>query len=491
MALAPHVRNKHMEVVGATGQKIRHVDGIGGGTIKRAGRFRILVTSVALSALCCAPPASAQGARQEELPRNGHGALPGPSNDLLAELESIYKDIHANPELAMQEHRTAGIAAKWLRQHGYEVSEKVGGTGVVGLLRNGEGATVLLRADMDALPMKENTGLPYASKKVITDKSGQEVPVAHSCGHDMHVTWLIGATRLLAENRDKWRGTVMAVFQPGEETGEGALAMVKDGLTKRFPKPTVALAQHVLPLAAGQTAIRSGLLLSQSNSLRVTLFGRGGHGSSPQKTIDPVLMAAATVMRLQTVVSREIGMTDNAVVSVGSVQAGSSANIIPDQAVLQLNIRTFNDQVRDTVLSSIKRIINAEAAASGAPKPPEITMLPGEFPLTINDEDATRKVAEALRQRFGAERVRPTGPTSASEDFSVITRAWKVPSVYWIIGGVDPKKYAEAEKAGRLNELPSNHSPEFAPVISPTLRVGIDATLAAAGAWLTPTGAKP
>jgi len=202
-------------------------------------------------------------------------------------------------------------------------------------------------------------------------------------------------------------------------------------------------------------------------------------------------MAAATVMRLQTVVSREIGMTDNAVVSVGSVQAGSSANIIPDQAVLQLNIRTFNDQVRDTVLSSIKRIINAEAAASGAPKPPEITMLPGEFPLTINDEDATRKVAEALRQRFGAERVRPTGPTSASEDFSVITRAWKVPSVYWIIGGVDPKKYAEAEKAGRLNELPSNHSPEFAPVISPTLRVGIDATLAAAGAWLTPTGAKP
>lgn len=448
-----------------------------------------LATMIALSAPPLAGPVFGQDAGQQQGPMSSQTALPGPSDNLLATLAGVYKDIHANPELSMQERRTAGIAANWLREHGYEVTEGVGGTGVVGLLRNGDGATVLLRADMDALPMTENTGLPYASTRTGTDpSSGRKTGIAHSCGHDMHVAWLMGATQILAANRDKWSGTVMAVFQPGEETGEGARAMVEDGLTQRFPKPTVALAQHVLPLPADQTAIRSGLVLSQSDSLRVTLFGRGGHGSSPETTVDPVVMAAATVMRLQTVVSREIGMTDNAVVSVGSVQAGSSANIIPNEAVLQLNIRTFNDQVRGEVLSSIERIVNGEAATSGAPRPPEIAMLSGEFPLTINDEDATRRVAEALRQRLGAERVGPTGPASASEDFSVIPRAWDVPSVYWIVGGIDPQQYAQAESSGSLNEIPSNHSPEFAPVINPTLRTGIEAMLAAAGAWLTAPG---
>ena len=447
-------------------------------------------TLLALSALLQSRPALGQGAKQQK-PSISQATLPSPSEDLLAKLEAVYKDIHANPELGMQERRTAGIAANWLRQYGYEVTEGVGGTGVVGVLRNGDGATVLLRADMDALPMQENTGLPYASKKTgIDPSSGGETGIAHSCGHDMHVTWLMGATQILAANKDKWRGTVLAVFQPGEETGTGARAMVDDGLAKRFPKPDVALAQHVLPLAAGKTAIRSGLLLSQSDSLRVTLFGSGGHGSSPQTTIDPVVMAAATVMRLQTVVSREIGMSDNAVVSVGSVQAGSSANIIPNEAVLQLNIRTFNDRVREQVLSAIKRIVEGEATTAGAPKPPTITRLPGEFPLTINDEDATRKVTEALRQRFGAERVGPTGPASASEDFSLLPGAWNIPSVYWIVGGVDPQKYAEAERTGTLNKLPSNHSPEFAPVLNPTLRTGVEAMLAAAGAWLIPHGVK-
>jgi amidohydrolase len=385
-------------------------------------------TLIILLALPVSGPAFGQGAGQRS-PMSSQAALPGPSDGLLAKLEGVYKDIHANPELSMQERRTAGIAAKWLREQGYEVTEGVGGTGVVGLMRNGEGATVLLRADMDALPMSENTGLPYASTTTGTDpSSGRKTGIAHSCGHDMHVTWLMGGTQILAANRDKWRGTVMAVFQPGEETGEGARAMVEDGLTKRFPKPTVALAQHVLPFPADEALIRSGLMLSQSDSLRVTLFGRGGHGSSPQTTIDPVVMAAA-VMRLQTVVSRKIAMTDNAAVSVGSLQAGSSANIIPNEAVLQLNIRTFNDQVREQVLSSIRRIVNGEATTSGAPKPPTITTLGGEFPLTVNDEDATRKVAEALRQRLGAERVGPIGPASASEDFSVIPRAWgDVPS---------------------------------------------------------------
>jgi hippurate hydrolase len=433
---------------------------------------------------------TSQGPRQDQAPRSGRAALPGPSDDLLVELEGIYKDIHANPELAMQEHRTAGIAADWLRQHGYEVTDKVGGTGVVGLLRNGEGATVLLRADMDALPMKESTGLPYASGKTVTDRSGQQTPVAHSCGHDMHVAWLMGVTRILAENRDKWRGTVVAVFQPAEENGEGARAMVEDGMIRRFPKPDIVLGQHVMPLPAGQIGTRPGILLSMSDNWDVKFFGRGGHGSSPESTIDPVVMAAASVMRLQTIVSREIGMTNSAVVTVGALQAGSSGNIIPSEALLRLNVRTFDDQVRETVLSSIKRIVEAEAAASGAPKPPEITMQ-GRFPVTYNDAAATRRVVDALKSRLGGEQVQEIVPASASEDFSEFARAWNVPSVYWAVGGTDRQAYAQAEKAGRVNELPSNHSPEFAPVISPTLRVGIDAMLAAAGAWLTPAGARP
>ena len=411
------------------------------------------------------------------------------SDEALARLEGIYKDLHANPELSMHEQRTARIAAEWLRQHGYEVTEKVGRTGVIGLLRNGEGATVLLRADMDALPMKENSGLPYASTRTGTGPSGEETAIAHSCGHDMHVTWLMGATRALAENRGKWRGTVMAVFQPAEETGEGARAMVDDGMVKRFPKPDIALAQHVMALPAGRLAIRSGPVLSMSDSWEVKLFGRGGHGSGPEFTVDPVMMAAASVMRLQTVVSREISMMDRAVVTVGALQAGSSPNIIPDEALLRLNVRTFDEQVRTTVLAAIKRIITAEATASQAPKAPSFTVV-GEFPLTSNDEAATAKVTDALKGRFGSN-VQPGNPATASEDVSVLARAWDAPLVFWFVGGTDPQKYAEAEKAGRLNELPSNHSPQFAPVLNPTLRVGIEAILAAAGPWLTAAGAKP
>lgn len=445
---------------------------------------------IALSAIPLSEPVLGQGVRQQS-PASDQAALLGPSDDLVARLERIYKDIHANPELSMQERRTAGVAANWLREQGYEVAEGVGGTGVVGLLRNGDGATVLLRADMDALPMKESTGLPYASTKTGADpSSGRETAIAHSCGHDMHVAWLMGATQLLAANRDKWRGTVMAVFQPGEETGQGARAMVDDGLAKRFPKPDVVLGQHVMPLPAGRIAIRSGPLLSRSDSLEVTMFGRGGHGSAPETTVDPVVMAAATVMRLQTVVSREIAMADQAVVTVGALQAGSSANIIPNEALLRLNVRTFDDGVRDRVLSAIKRIAAGEAAASGAPKPPAFTTL-NAFPLTVNDEGATRRVAEALQGRLGGDRVQPAGLASASEDFTVLARAWNAPSVYWLVGGVDPQRYAQAEKEGRLNEIPSNHSPEFAPVVDPTLRVGIETMLAAAGAWLVPTGTRP
>ena len=410
-------------------------------------------------------------------------ALPGPTDDLLVKLAGIYRDIHANPELSMQEHRTAGIAATWLREQGYDVTEGVGGTGVVGLLRNGDAPVVLLRADMDALPIKESTGLAYASDKTGTDRFGQATSIAHSCGHDMHVAWLMGTTRILAENRHMWRGTVMAVFQPGEETGQGARAMIEDNMVKRFPKPDVTLAQHVMPLSAGQIGWRIGTILSAGDSWEVTLFGRGAHGSMPQKSIDPVVMAAAAVMRLQTVVSREVAMTDSAVVTVGTMSAGTNENIIPDRALLRLNVRTFKDQVRTRVLAAIKRILKAEAAASGAPKPPEFSVL-SEYPLTRNDEAATRKAVAALQRQFGDGRVTEIAPATASEDFGLFGAAWDVPTVFWMIGGIDPTIYTNAQKAGKLDELPANHAPDFAPVLHPTLETGVEAMLAAAGAWI-------
>ena len=420
---------------------------------------------------------------------SGH-RLPGPSDELLAELEGIYKDIHANPELSMQERRTSGIAAAWLRQQHYEVTEGVGGTGVVGILRNGEGPTVLLRADMDALPIKESTGLPYSSDKTGVDRFGQATSIAHSCGHDIHVAWLMGATRILAENRDGWHGTILAVFQPGEETAQGARAMIEDGMVKRFPRPEVALAQHVMPLRAGQIGWRVGTILSAGNSYEVTLFGRGAHGSMPQKSIDPVVMAASAVMRLKTVVSREVAMTDSAVVTVGTLLAGLSENVIPDHAVLRLNVRTFKEEVRARVLGAVKRILEAEAAASGAPKPPEFSLL-SEYPLTRNAEAATRRVVAALEDRFGKERVTEIVPATASEDFGLFGAAWNVPSVFWVIGGIDPALYDQAKKSGRLDEIPANHAPNFAPVVDPTLRTGVEAMLSAAAAWISPAAGQP
>lgn len=410
-------------------------------------------------------------------------SLPGPSADLLGKLEAVYRDLHANPELSMQERRTAGIAAAWLREQGYDVTEGVGVTGVVGLLRNGAGPVVLLRADMDALPIKESTGLAYASDKTGIDRFGQPTSIAHSCGHDIHVTWLMGVTQILAENRNLWRGTVMAVFQPGEETAQGARAMIEDGMVKRFPRPDVALAQHVMPLSAGQIGWRTGTMLSAGDSWEVTLFGRGAHGSMPQKSIDPVVMAASAVMRLQTVVSREVAMTDSAVVTVGTMQAGMNENVIPDRALLRLNVRTFKDQVRTRVLDAIKRILEAEAEASGAPKLPGFLVL-SEYPTTRNDEAATHKAVDAIRRRFGDDRLTEIAPATASEDFGLFGAAWDVPTVFWVIGGIDPDTYAKAEKAGKLDVLPANHAPDFAPVLHPTLQTGVEAILAAVGAWI-------
>jgi hippurate hydrolase len=404
---------------------------------------------------------------------------------LVPDLESVYKDVHSHPELSMQETRTAGLAADRLRAAGFEVTTGVGKTGVVGLLRNGDGPTVMLRADMDALPIEEATSLAYASKVRMKDRQGNMVPVGHMCGHDMHVTCLIGATALLAQARDAWHGTVMAVFQPGEETAEGAQAMIDDGLFDRFPKPAVVLGQHVMVGPAGAVAGRTGAITSAADSLQIRLFGRGAHGSMPQASIDPVVMAAATVMRLQTVVSREVAAAEAAVVTVGALQAGTKENVIPDEALIKLNVRTFDEGVRKRVLAAIERIVNAEAAASGAPRPPEITTL-DRYPLNVNDPEASARVVNAFRRYFPADRVRHTGAAPASEDFGSFGTEWHAPSVFWFIGGTDPGTYAKAKEAGRLNELPVNHSPLFAPVIHPTLETGVEALIVAARAWLAP-----
>ena len=403
--------------------------------------------------------------------------------ELLPELERVYTDIHAHPELSMQETRTAQVAADRLRRAGYDVTEAVGNTGVVGLLRNGDGPTVMLRADMDALPVRERTGLPYASTQTSTDTAGKTVPVMHACGHDMHVTWLIGAATVLAATRDAWKGTLMPVFQPAEETGTGAQAMVDGGLLTRFPRPDVVLGQHVMVGPAGSIGSRPGVITSAADSLQIRMFGRGAHGSMPHASVDPVVMAAATVLRLQTIVSRELSPMDAAVVTVGSLQAGTKENVIPDEAVIKLNVRTFDERVRTRVLAAITRIVNAEAAAAGAPQPPEITPLDRYVPVS-NDPDATRRVVDAFRTHFSADRIRETKPTSASEDFGVFGAAWQTPSVFWFVGGTDPDTYAQARQSGRIREIPTNHHPAFAPVLHPTLETGVEAMVVASDAWL-------
>lgn len=400
---------------------------------------------------------------------------------LLPELEEIYKDIHCNPELSMQESRTSKIAADYLTKYQFEVTTNVGPTGVVGLMKNGEGPVVMLRADMDALPVTEATGLPYASTKVARDDEGKEVGVSHVCGHDIHVTWLMGAARIFSEHKDQWKGTLMAVFQPGEEVGRGAQSMIDAGMMDRFPKPDIILGQHVMVGESGTVGYRSGAILSAGNSIKVQIFGRGAHGSYPQTSIDPVIMAAATAMRLQTIVSREIAPTETAVLTIGALQAGTKENIIPEDATLKLNIRTFNDAVKDHILSAVKRICCAECAASNAPKDPEFTDL-DSYPLTENDAVATAKVAAAFNAQFG-DKSHETGPASASEDFSIFGRSWKVPYVFWFVGGTDPKTYLDAIKNNQLNSIPSNHSPKFAPVINPTLKTGLQAMMTAAAAW--------
>ena len=411
-----------------------------------------------------------------------HTVLSG-LDDVRADVEDLYRDLHRHPELGLREHRTAKKAADALRDLGYDVTEGVGGTGVIGVLANGDGPVVMARADMDALPVRERTGLPYASTATVTGEDGDEQPVMHACGHDVHVACLIGCARLLAGRRDAWRGTFVALFQPSEEQGNGAEAMIDDGLTTKSPRPDVVLAQHVLPYPAGYVGTRPGSFLSAADSLRVTVHGRGAHGSMPQAAVDPVVAAAMIVVRLQTVVSRELAATTPAVLTVGSIHAGSGPNVIPDRAVIELNVRTYDDATRGKVLDAIERIVRAECEASRSPAPPEIERI-ASFPPTVNDEEPTRRVADAFASYFGDD-AHTVERQTASEDMSEIPRAFGVPFTYWAIGGIDPGRYAEAARNGTVSEdIPVNHSAGFAPVVQPTLDTGVSALTVAALAWL-------
>ena len=397
--------------------------------------------------------------------------------------EELYRDLHRHPELSHQERRTAQRVAERLRSAGFEVHEGVGGTGVVALLRNGDGPTVLLRADMDGLPVREATGLPYACTSTATAPDGTDVPVMHACGHDLHVSCLLGAAQLLADGRHTWQGTPITLFQPAEETGEGARGMLEEGLATLIPAPAVALAQHVLPFPAGVVGTHSGPMLAAADSLRITVHGRGAHGSTPQAAVDPVVLAAAIVLRLQTVVAREIEPGQTAVLTVGSIHAGTKSNVIPDSAQLLVNIRSYDDETRTAMLNAIRRIVAAECAASGCEQDPEVQMY-DRFPVTDNDHATTARVAEAFTGFFG-DRAVPIPQLPASEDFAEIPAALGVPYTYWAIGGTDPGRFAAAEQAGRLyQDIPVNHSAAFAPVVQPTLDTGTQALVVAALAWL-------
>src|ERR1700728_1889502 len=403
---------------------------------------------------------------------------------LQADQEAFYKDLHRHPELSHQEHRTAGRVAGELQAHGCTVQTGIGGTGVVGTLANGAGPTVLLRAELDALPIREDTGVDYASTVTTKDADGHEVPVAHACGHDMHMACLLAAVKLIAARRDRWSGTLLPLFQPAEETGDGAQGMVDDGLLKRIPVPDVALAQHLLPGIAGTVGTCPGPFMSAEDGIAITVYGRGGHGALPQNTIDPVVLAAMIIVRLQTVVSREVTPGDTAIVTVGAGQAGARGNVIPDHAVLQLNMRSYSEPTRQRMLDAIKRIVRGECQASGSPREPEFETV-ASFPLLDNDTAATDRVAAAFTARFGRGALDLPKQT-VSEDFGVIPASVGAPYTYWGIGRTDRQAYLAAEKAGRLRDLPSNHSPKFLPPLQPTLRTGTEAMVAAAMAWLGP-----
>jgi hippurate hydrolase len=396
------------------------------------------------------------------------------------ELESLYRDLHEHPELAFHEERTAAALADRLRVLGFEVTTQVGGTGLVAILRNGSGPVVMLRTELDALPIEEKTGLPFASKAKGLNSEGKEVPVAHACGHDLHMTGWYGTAKIMAHRRNKWHGTLMLVGQPAEEITRGAAAMLADGLFTRFPKPDFAISMHDEPsLPSGKVGFHAGFFRASSDAVDVTIFGRGGHGGKPQLTVDPVVLAARSILGIQTIVSRETDPLSPAVVTIGSIHGGNAGNVIPDEVRMQMSVRTYDDKVRKRILASIKRQVDAEAAAADAPSPPSIKVIPGSEAV-YNDPQLTTRLVDVLRQNLGVESVLEMPAKMTSEDFSEYGRAG-VHAVLLHIGAVNPATLASG---GRLPDL---HSPQWFPELEPTLRSLVAAEVVMLSDLLTTT----
>lgn len=388
---------------------------------------------------------------------------------------ALYVDLHEHPELSGHETQTAMKLAERLRSAGYDVTEHVGGTGVVAILKNGAGPTIMLRTELDALPVEEKTGLPYASKVRTKDDAGRDVPVMHACGHDVHMASILGTAEIMARSKNAWHGTLILIGQPAEEAIGGAKAMISDGLFTRFPKPDAAVALHVgNTLPAGMVSITPGIYNTNSDSIRITLYGKGGHGASPHTTVDPIVMAARTILSLQTIVSREIKPGEMAVVTVGYIQAGTKNNIIPDHAEMGLTVRTYRADIRKQVLAAITRIVKAEAAAASAPQEPLVERYEGTDAV-YNDPALAEHLRAPLEAALGKSNVVTAPPITPSEDFSYFVEQG-VPGFYFSLGGADPEKYTQARASGE--QLPSNHSPFFAPDVEPALRTGIVAEVA-------------
>jgi len=398
-------------------------------------------------------------------------------------LLALYSDLHAHPELSLMEEKTAAKLAAELRSIGFEVTEKFGGHGIVGVLKNGPGPTLLIRTDLDGLPVLEETGVPYASTTRVTDLTGTDVPVMQACGHDLHMTIFTGTARQLAAHRERWSGTVLFVGQPAEERGIGARAMLKEGLYQKFPKPDFALAVHdSATLPAGTIGILEGFNWANVDTAEITVRGAGGHGAYPHATKDPIVLAARIVTTLQTIVSRETRPLDPAVVTVGSIHGGTKSNIIPDEVKLSLTLRSYSETVRRHTIEAVKRICRGEAIAAGLTEDrmPIVEILEGEFtPASYNDPALTRRVRTVLTPWLGAERIVGIDPEMGGEDFGQFGRtAEKVPICMFRVGAVDPVKFAESQRTGAA--LPSLHSSKFAPLPEPAIKTGVTALTAAA-----------
>src|SRR5499433_779679 len=375
------------------------------------------------------------------------------------EAQTLYLDLHQHPELSSHETRTASVMAEKLRGLGYEVTENVGGTGVVAIMKNGAGPTVMLRTELDALPVTEETGLPYASKIKAKDDSGRDVGVMHACGHDVHMASLYGTAAIMAKTKDTWHGTLVLVGQPAEEIITGASKMIVDGLFTKFPRPDIGVAMHdENGIAVGQVGITPGYAKAAANSLRITVYGKGGHGARPESTVDPVLIAANIAVRLQSIIAREIHPGDAAVITVGYIQAGTKNNIIPNEAQMGLTVRSYKTEVRKHLLAAIERVAKGEAEAAGAERMPLVEKYESTSAV-YNDPVLTQHLQSVLQSALGKSNVQVEDQIMTSEDFSVFVEQG-IPSFYFMLGAANSQKYAEAKASGK--ELPSNHSPLFA-----------------------------